>query len=255
MANQHLRVITRDEFNDIPNGKGLVVVDLWADWCGPCRLLTPFIEKFAADLAGRVTFVKLNFDENRDLQEAFELPGIPTLLCYSDGKLVYKHSGYGKYEYLYKAVGHYLHEATGEAKQPMSEAEQAFATAAQAAEDELDAAAEPIYEALDAAYAPLKPVYEGAVQEAKSAFEAGTIDEAEKDRRIGEAGAKVQEQLAPAKKVYSEAMAPVEAKFAVAIHAAAETARSTTSGGDKSVDSEGEATGAVCSIDDPNCRA
>ena len=255
MANQNLRVILREEFDGISSGKGLVVVDLWADWCGPCRLLTPFIEKFAIDLADSVTFVKLNFDENRDLQDTFELPGIPTLLFYSDGKLVHKHSGYGKYEYLYNTIAHFLHLATGAEKQPMSEAEQAFAVAAESAENELDDASAPLSTALNDAYAPLKPVYESAVQEANAAFEAGTIDEDEKNRRIGEAVTKVKAELAPAQKSYMEGMAPLEAKFAAAILAAAATARSTTPGGDKQVVTEESATGAVCSIDDPNCRA
>lgn len=256
MANGNLRVITREEFDALKNSKGLIIVDLWADWCGPCRMLTPFIEKFAADLAGRVEFLKLNFDDNRDLQETYELPGIPTLLYFKDGELIFKHSGYGKYKHLYKAIHHFLFLATGVPVPEMSEAEKTFAASAEAAEQVLDDAAAPASDALNLAYEPLKPDYEQAVAAAKAAHEAGEIDEAEMNQRIQSAVAVVHEKLAPAKKAYEEAIAPLEAAFAAAIHALAEIARSTAAGAEqKHGESATEVTGAVCSIDDPNCRA
>lgn len=251
MANGNLRVITREEFDALKNSKGLIIVDLWADWCGPCRMLTPFIEKFAADLAGRVEFLKLNFDDNRDLQETYELPGIPTLLYFKDGELIFKHSGYGKYKHLYKAIHHFLFLATGVPVPEMSEAEKTFAESAKAAEAVLDEATEPANNALNLAYEPLKPDFEQADAAAKAAHEAGEIDEAEMDQRILTAIGIVNEKLAPAKKVYQETIAPLEAAFAAAIHALAEIARSTTAGAKQNHgEAAVEATGAVCSIDD-----
>ena len=62
-----------------------VVVDLWAPWCGPCRILEPVIEELAAQMAGRVRFAKLNIDENPATASRFEVRSIPTLLVLKGG--------------------------------------------------------------------------------------------------------------------------------------------------------------------------
>lgn len=63
-----------------------VVVDLWAPWCGPCRILEPVIEELAAQMAGRVRFAKLNVDENPVTASRFEVRSIPTLLVLEKGR-------------------------------------------------------------------------------------------------------------------------------------------------------------------------
>ena len=64
-----------------------LVVDCWAPWCGPCRMMSPVIEELATDLKGRVTFGKLNTDENQDIAQRYQVQAIPTLLIFKDGKL------------------------------------------------------------------------------------------------------------------------------------------------------------------------
>jgi thioredoxin 1 len=64
-----------------------LVVDCWAPWCGPCRMMSPVIEELATDLKGKVTFGKLNTDENQDIATRYQVQAIPTLLIFKDGKL------------------------------------------------------------------------------------------------------------------------------------------------------------------------
>ena len=63
-----------------------VVVDLWAEWCGPCKMIGPSLEELSAEYAGKVKIVKLNIDENPDLGAQLGVRSIPTLLMFKDGK-------------------------------------------------------------------------------------------------------------------------------------------------------------------------
>jgi thioredoxin 1 len=64
-----------------------VVVDFWADWCRPCKMLTPTVEEIAREHAGRVKIVKLNVDENMNVPGKFSIRGIPTLLVFKGGQV------------------------------------------------------------------------------------------------------------------------------------------------------------------------
>ena len=65
-----------------------VVVDIWAPWCGPCRMIAPILDELANDMAGRVKFAKLNMDENSSTAARFNVSSIPTLLVFQGGQLV-----------------------------------------------------------------------------------------------------------------------------------------------------------------------
>jgi thioredoxin 2 len=69
------------------------LVDLWAPWCGPCRMVSPELEKLAAERAGRLKLVKVNADEAPRLSQRFEVQAIPTLLVLRDGKVLAKQVG------------------------------------------------------------------------------------------------------------------------------------------------------------------
>ncbi len=65
-----------------------VVVDFYAPWCGPCKVLAPLLEQFASEYAGRLKFAKANVDETPELAAAFEITGVPTLLLFRNGEPV-----------------------------------------------------------------------------------------------------------------------------------------------------------------------
>ena len=86
--------ITTDEFKSVVlESKVPVMVDFWADWCGPCKMLAPTLQKLSDELEGQATICKVNVDEERAIAAQYEISSIPTLLVFKEGQLVERRSG------------------------------------------------------------------------------------------------------------------------------------------------------------------
>ena len=89
MANDKVQTLTDTNFDDsVIKAAHPVVVDFWAEWCGPCRRLAPTIDELASEYDGRVVVGKLNVDENPAIQSRFSIMGIPTVLIFKGGEVV-----------------------------------------------------------------------------------------------------------------------------------------------------------------------
>ena len=81
-------ILTDGNFSSEIAKHKIIVVDLWAPWCGPCRMIGPIIEELASEYAGKVTFGKLNVDDNMIVPSTYGVRGVPTLIVFKDGEAV-----------------------------------------------------------------------------------------------------------------------------------------------------------------------
>jgi thioredoxin 1 len=84
---EHVKDISDGTFEaEVVNCNLPVLVDFWAEWCGPCRAMTPIVESVAQKFAGKAKIVKINVDDNQSVTQRFGIKGIPTMIVFKDGK-------------------------------------------------------------------------------------------------------------------------------------------------------------------------
>jgi thioredoxin 1 len=88
-TNNHIPIILNDyNFTESVNKFQFLIVDFWAAWCGPCKIISPMIEQLSNELAGKAVIGKLNVDENPNVSNAFGIQSIPTIIIFKNGKAV-----------------------------------------------------------------------------------------------------------------------------------------------------------------------
>ena len=107
MASEKVQTFTDGNFVEVTK-TGVVLVDFWAEWCGPCRRLAPTVDQLATDFDGRAVVGKLNVDDNPNVAGRFQIRGIPTLLLFKDGQIAEQVVGLAGKEDLTKMIERHL---------------------------------------------------------------------------------------------------------------------------------------------------
>ena len=109
MATENVQTFTDTNFDQSVLQSGQpVLVDFWAEWCGPCKRLGPTIDELASDYDGRLTIGKLNVDDNPNTAFKFQIRGIPALMLFKDGTVVESIVGLAPKEDLKKAIDRHI---------------------------------------------------------------------------------------------------------------------------------------------------
>jgi len=94
VAGNELKIVNdMGSFNEIINGSTPVLVDFYADWCGPCKMMAPIMQQVSRDMAGKVTVIKVDVDKNEDVARKYQIRSIPTTILFKNGKILWQGVG------------------------------------------------------------------------------------------------------------------------------------------------------------------
>lgn len=105
MSSQHVLELNDSNFQQTVASSPLLLVDFWAPWCGPCRMITPVIEELGKELAGKATVAKVNVDEAGNTAAANNVTSIPTIMIFQKGQLVDRFTGLTSKQALLQKLG------------------------------------------------------------------------------------------------------------------------------------------------------
>lgn len=103
------RIINSNEFkNEVLNSSDIVLVDFFAEWCGPCKMIAPALEELSSELQGKAKILKLDIDKSGDIAEQFKVMAVPTLIIFKKGKAVDKIVGFQPKNVLKDKLENYI---------------------------------------------------------------------------------------------------------------------------------------------------
>jgi len=97
-----------DKFNELINSDKPVLVDFYADWCGPCKMLAPELVAFKEKVGDRLAIVKINVDKNQALANVYQVRGVPTMILFKKGENLWRQSGYMNSNQLESTLSSFL---------------------------------------------------------------------------------------------------------------------------------------------------
>lgn len=107
MASDFIKQLSDENFEE-GIAQGLVLVDFYADWCGPCRMLAPVVDELAREMSGKLVVAKVDTDQSMRVASEFEVTSIPTLILFKDGEMVKRVVGLKDLDALKKMVSEHL---------------------------------------------------------------------------------------------------------------------------------------------------
>ncbi len=96
------------KFYDLINGNKPVLVDFYADWCQPCKIVSPTVAEIARELGDRIKVIKVNVDNNPAVSAKYGIRGIPTLILFKNGQILWRQSGAVPKEYILRGISPFL---------------------------------------------------------------------------------------------------------------------------------------------------
>ena len=105
-----MEIVNKERFEEVLKNNHFVLVDFYADWCGPCKMVAPVLEKFKEEVIGKMEVVKINVDNEETLVWQYGVQSIPTLLFFKDGKPFRKEIGYRTLQQLHQILEEALSE-------------------------------------------------------------------------------------------------------------------------------------------------